>query len=279
MFCLCVCVHVCMPVTVRAHPAAVCRKEIKGVFFHFIATTAVSPQGAADSAGTPLLSFRHNWAAGEKDCSCCSLCAHCKMQLELCETYNLCICCSRSAGDKLVLKMLRNHNDASAVLCSCPSRVSLNPRYFQYITQWLFNVYFISHTTLKDPWRPPGHKWHTLKLYIWPEYSSTVVRHQSWIEVCQLFLTFEKCRQITSGVNGAVTLPSQRIHFSSSQLLLAGSSFICSTLILLSLQISATSQMVNKNVFLVQKRKNQNTETISPFLWIVHRAHWAQRFS
>ncbi len=123
IFSLCACVYmsaclrpwVCVSVCVSAHKAAVCSKAIRGVFFHRIASAALRPQGAANSCATSLLSLRHNWAAGDEDCSRCSLCSYCIMQLKSRRTFNLCSCCSKQK--KSAFTLLRNHNDATTVIC------------------------------------------------------------------------------------------------------------------------------------------------------------------
>lgn len=119
----------------------------------------------------------------------------------------LCSCYSSSAGDKSAFKVLRNENDASTVLCCC----CLSLFKFSAISSTSNSdptMLILFHTTtLKDPWRPPGHQWHTLELSIWPEYSSTLFKHQSCIGGW-------KCANSVSHLRNADKLPVGYVYCS-----------------------------------------------------------------
>lgn len=90
------CLHVCLPVSVRA-PAAVSRLEGFSFLVCTVSTT-VSPQGAADSFSTAsLLSMRHNWAAGGGRQLVHFIIPSLCNASEIKQSFKSCSCCSGSA--------------------------------------------------------------------------------------------------------------------------------------------------------------------------------------
>lgn len=160
------CVHVCMPATVRVWvhtrllPAV---KRLKGVFFHHIGSAALSPQGAANSSATSLLSLRHNWAAGEEGCSCCSLWSYCIMQLKSHRTYNSCSCCSSSRRKKCIYSAEKSQWCNHIKMLLLQSFLNYLPFPVHQTVTLLCWFYFTQAHLKICIGLPPGHQWHTLE--------------------------------------------------------------------------------------------------------------------